>query len=152
MCQRATHTYMSQLSILSKPPRARPGCHTLFSSYPRAYTIHQYSRAEYGVFQRFLSHLSSLWQRCPSSFWPLRWLNTWCCLHPGIIDANWQISDLRRKSKTIQPLSWLSRLHNWLTDCSDWETAKLWDIYAPTETTYTFRLPTLGPQLWAWFF
>lgn len=66
-CVSTSHTLICHnCLLLARPPGARPGCHTLFSSCPRAFTSWNYPSVWCSwiwlITQRLLKQVSSLWQ------------------------------------------------------------------------------------------
>lgn len=148
-----THTHMSQLSVPSRPPGARVGCHTLFSSTPLAFfhlhhpsvkytgtkLIHNFTSAGFiymtEVTCKSCTHSSPacsycillygtimIWQAglgSPLLSSPLaEYINA--AYITGLLKQTdrYLIWEANPKQYTPTPLSWLSWLYNWLTDCS----------------------------------
>lgn len=150
MCQHATHTYMSQLSILSKPPGARPGCHTLFSSYPQAYTIHQYSRAEYGFFKDYFC-IFHLYDRGahPLSGLSGGWIHDAAYI-PGLLTRTDRYLIWEANPKQCDPChGWAGCITDWLTALTEKRQSS--EAFMPIQRLLV-HLPTSKPHLCAWFF
>lgn len=139
----------SELSVPSRPPGARPGCHILFFSHPLAF-IHrhcpsvQYTKIQ--IIHRLILEGSSTRQRClypspafygtiiipqtglgspPLSSLVAEYINA--ANITGLLKQTDRYLLWEANPKQYTPLSWLSWLYNWRTH---WLTETQWGLEA----------------------
>lgn len=123
-CVSTSHTLICHNCLfLARPPGARPGCHTLFSSCPRAFTYGYYPSVRCSwirlVTQRLLQQVSSLWQTDLSTTPALTvlfdgWIRNAVYI-TGLLERADRYLIWEANPKQCPPPTCLSWLYNWLT-------------------------------------